>query len=143
VSNLGDAEYAVKPVRHPELLRLVCKLLSSATSQRNCDVPMPRDQFLIQGYLKLEPYELTFVENGKLAVEAALGGTFDLILMDTQMPVMNGLIATQLIRDAEKQAGRTPVPFLSVTANARQEDIVLSRAAGRMSTSLNQSRMTI
>ncbi len=104
---------------------------------------MPRDQFLIQGYLKLEPYELTFVENGKLAVEAALGGTFDLILMDTQMPVMNGLIATQLIRDAEKQAGRTPVPFLSVTANARQEDIVLSRAAGRMSTSLNQSRMTI
>jgi CheY-like chemotaxis protein len=88
------------------------------------------NRFLLQEYLKLEPYEIKFVENGQLAVETAKAQKFDLILMDAQMPVMDGLKAAKLIRDAEREEGRAPVPMVALTANARQEDMEASRAAG-------------
>jgi len=87
-------------------------------------------RFLLQEFLKRGPYEVTFAANGKIAVEAALSQQFDLILMDIQMPVMDGLAATRLIREAEQRAGRTPVPVLALTAHTRKADIDLSLAAG-------------
>ncbi|MBX3479290.1 MAG: response regulator [Caulobacter sp.] len=79
--------------------------------------------------LLLEPVgvELTCVENGALAVEAAAAQAFDMILMDLQMPVMDGLTAIARIREAE--AGhRTPIWALS--ANALPEHIRASSEAG-------------
>jgi signal transduction histidine kinase/ActR/RegA family two-component response regulator len=74
--------------------------------------------------------ELTMVENGAEAVEAVKHGTFDVILMDMQMPVMDGLTATSAIRgwQAEHAAKRTPVIML--TANAMPEHVEAGRRAG-------------
>jgi signal transduction histidine kinase/CheY-like chemotaxis protein len=61
------------------------------------------------------------VENGREAVEAARSGAFDVILMDMQMPVMDGLDATRKIREHEAAAGLDRTPVLMLTANAMPE----------------------
>jgi CheY-like chemotaxis protein/anti-sigma regulatory factor (Ser/Thr protein kinase) len=87
------------------------------------------NKFLINEYLKTGPYELTFAENGRVAVAEAANHTFDLILMDAQMPVMGGLEAARLIREEERARGRPRVRMLTLTANASEESIHLSREA--------------
>jgi signal transduction histidine kinase/ActR/RegA family two-component response regulator len=74
--------------------------------------------------------DLTLVENGQQALEAARSMVFDLILMDVQMPVMDGLTATQLIREMEEAAGRHRVPIVSLTANVLAQDVARSLEAG-------------
>lgn len=68
----------------------------------------------------LEPIgvDVHSVENGELAVAEAASGSFDLILMDMQMPVMDGLEAIRRIRRREREAGLQPVPICMLTANA-------------------------
>ena len=70
--------------------------------------------------LILEPVgiEVCSVENGELAVAEAATGSFDLILMDMQMPVMDGLEAVRCIRGREGEAGLPHVPICMLTANA-------------------------
>ena len=71
-------------------------------------------------------------ENGKMAVEkfaAAPTGTYDLIFMDIQMPLMNGYEAAAAIRSMKNHGGLT-VPIVAMTANAFAEDIILSKNAG-------------
>jgi CheY-like chemotaxis protein len=68
-------------------------------------------------------------ENGKEAAEAALSGDFDLILMDCQMPVMDGHEATRLLRE-RWQAGRPRLPIVAVTANALEGEAERCRASG-------------
>ena len=70
--------------------------------------------------LILEPVgiEVCSVENGELAVAEAAAGSFDLVLMDMQMPVMDGLEAVRRIRGREGEAGLPPVPICMLTANA-------------------------
>lgn len=60
----------------------------------------------------------TFVENGKLAVEAWQNDNFDVILMDVQMPIMSGPEASSEIRRLEKEMGRSRTPIIALTANA-------------------------
>ncbi|MFA7263599.1 MAG: ATP-binding protein [Caulobacter sp.] len=74
--------------------------------------------------------ELTSVENGAEAVEAAAREAFDLILMDMQMPVMDGLTAIRTIRAAEAAGGRSPAPIWALSANALPEHVAASLAAG-------------
>lgn len=74
--------------------------------------------------------EVVSVENGALAVEAASQGVFDIILMDIQMPVMDGLTASRAIRDLERAAGRTLTPIIVLSANADPADRAASAAAG-------------
>ncbi len=74
--------------------------------------------------------ELTCVENGAEAVDAAAGASFDLILMDMQMPVMDGLTAIRMIRAAEGAAGRASTPIWALSANALPEHVAASMAAG-------------
>ena len=80
----------------------------------------------------LQPFgvDLTIVQNGEQAVEAALVRTFDLILMDVQMPVMDGLTATARIREHELHSGRGRTPIISLTANAMPDDVKRSLDAG-------------
>jgi signal transduction histidine kinase/ActR/RegA family two-component response regulator len=82
--------------------------------------------------LILEPlgFDLTPVSNGAEAVEAARAADYDLILMDVQMPVLDGLTATQKIREFEAADGRTRTPIIFLTANAMPDDLDRSREAG-------------
>jgi signal transduction histidine kinase len=74
--------------------------------------------------------ELVAVENGRQAADACREGGFDLILMDMQMPVMDGLTALRLIREQEREQGRSRTPALMLTANALPEHVAAARAAG-------------
>jgi PAS domain S-box-containing protein len=88
----------------------------------------PTNQRVVQLILASVGAEVVTVEDGALAVEAAHGSTFDVILMDMQMPVMDGLAATRALRAAEAGQRRTPVIMLS--ANAMAEHRYEALAAG-------------
>ena len=82
--------------------------------------------------LILEPFgvELTLVEDGRQAVEAVERETYDLILMDLQMPVLDGLSAAREIRALEAALGLARTPIVALSANALPEHIAATRAAG-------------
>jgi PAS domain S-box-containing protein len=83
------------------------------------------NQRLFSAYMSKAGLDVTVVENGSLAVEKALSGDFDLILMDMQMPIMGGLEATTILRGAAYTK-----PIVTVTANVMTEDIEQYLAAG-------------
>lgn len=74
--------------------------------------------------------EITSAVNGEEAVEAFRAARFDVVLMDMQMPVMDGLAATRAIRHLESVTGAAPTPILSLTANAMPEHVQASLEAG-------------
>jgi two-component system, sensor histidine kinase len=91
----------------------------------------PTNQKVVQ--LILAPYgvELTIVENGAEAVERFRGAVFDLVLMDMQMPVMDGLAATRAIRRLEHdQPDRPRTPVVMLSANAMSQHRLDALAAG-------------
>jgi CheY-like chemotaxis protein len=63
------------------------------------------------------------VDNGAKAVEAWSGGGYDLILMDIQMPEMDGIAATQVIRAREAETGRPRIPIIALSANAMTHQV--------------------
>jgi PAS domain S-box-containing protein len=81
------------------------------------------NRLLVQTYLRSTLHQLTIVENGKLAVEQFMQRFFDLVLMDIQMPVMDGHQAIRNIRQWEAQHGRPPLPIIALTASAFGDDI--------------------
>jgi CheY-like chemotaxis protein len=89
----------------------------------------PTNQKVVAMILEPIGADLTIVDNGQAAVEAARAGAFDLILMDIQMPVMDGLEAMALIRRAEQGSGvRTPI--ICLTANTGESETQACLAAG-------------
>jgi PAS domain S-box-containing protein len=90
----------------------------------------PTNRRVVELILQSAGVNLTSVENGAEAVEAARSGAFDLILMDMQMPVMDGLSATCAIRADEGMTGRSPALIYSLTANAMPEHAKASADAG-------------
>jgi CheY-like chemotaxis protein len=91
---------------------------------------LPTNRRVVELILCAAGVELTCVENGAEAVESAARIDFDLILMDMQMPVMDGLTAIRHLRAGEalRQARRTPV--LTLTANAMPQHAAASTSAG-------------
>ena len=90
----------------------------------------PTNRKVIELILSQIDAELVSVENGAQAIEAFDGQPFDLVLMDMQMPVMDGLTATRGIRDLELAAGRGATPLVMLTANALPEHVEAARQAG-------------
>jgi signal transduction histidine kinase/ActR/RegA family two-component response regulator len=88
------------------------------------------NRLLLRAYLKDKAYAVTFVTDGKQAVDAFQSAQFDLILMDIEMPVMSGLTATSAIRAIERDQGRSRTAIVSLTANALGSDIDAARDAG-------------
>ncbi len=76
---------------------------------------------LAQALLKRRGWDVTTASNGREAVEALERGSFDLILMDIQMPEMNGFEATEIIRNRERLRG-THAPIIALTAHAMKGD---------------------
>lgn len=97
-----------------------------------CDSGKPRlliaednhfNQEVIRAMLEAMDAEITMVEDGQGAIEAAQSSAYDLILMDVQMPGMDGVSATQAIREREGRLNAKPVPIIAVTANVMPEQV--------------------
>ncbi|MEG3639640.1 ATP-binding protein [Magnetococcus sp. PR-3] len=132
-----------KPVRRQELIHSI--LLSINPQALNADLPVHLPHglkiliaedsddniLLLQSYLKEGRHQLTIVHNGQEALEKVKDAPFDLVLMDVQMPIMDGLQATREIRQWEaQQSARKGVPIIALTAHAMREDEQRSVEAG-------------
>ena len=141
---LGYQGFLTKPVHRSELLSVACRALvgGSAGDQVTAGAgpakrqPLGLDILVAEDnpvnlevareYLRGFGCRVTTVENGREAVAAVDGGHFDAILMDCQMPEMDGMTATRVIR----AAGQLQLPIIAVTANAYAEDRAACLEAG-------------
>jgi CheY-like chemotaxis protein len=80
------------------------------------------NRILIKEYLKNTNHVITEADNGENAIVEMKQSSFDIILMDMQMPVMDGYVATQKIREWEKQTNHSHTPIVAITANAMREE---------------------
>jgi CheY-like chemotaxis protein/HPt (histidine-containing phosphotransfer) domain-containing protein len=90
----------------------------------------PDNRLLVEAYLKDTPYQLDHAENGEVAVHKFMTGHYDAILMDIQMPVMDGYEATAEIRRLEQSDHRRPTPIIALTASAHEEAVRRSLKMG-------------
>ena len=88
------------------------------------------NQMVLKTLLAQAGIEVTLVEDGARCVEAWEGGQWDIVLMDIQMPEMDGVAATRAIRGREAQTGRPRTPIVAVTANAMVHQVAEYSAAG-------------
>jgi PAS domain S-box-containing protein len=142
----------LKPVKKHELIRVLESYLSCTTPTQGVAAPVedktisseeipPKklhvlvaednavNQKLISRTLEKNGISVTIAENGKKAVDAFKRGQFDLILMDVQMPEMDGITATTMIREEEKNTGKR-IPIIAMTAHAFQEAQAMCMEAG-------------
>ncbi len=85
---------------------------------------------ITMAYLQGTPYVVDVAENGAAACEKFAAGEYDVVLMDRQMPIMDGLTATRAIRKWELANGRAPTPVIALTAAALKGDREKCIAAG-------------
>ncbi len=83
-----------------------------------------------QTYLKDTPYQLDVAENGQIAVEMIQAVRYDLVFMDVEMPVMDGVSATLEIRRWEEETDLDPVPIIALTSHERRAKLVQTLDAG-------------
>jgi PAS domain S-box-containing protein len=145
---LGISAYLVKPVRQSELLSLICRSLqqstpdASETSQIQSAVQNAEstrrvlvaednlvNQTLARRLLEKRGYTVTVVGDGLAALAALSRERFDIVLMDVQMPGMDGFKATAEIRSQERSTG-AHVPIVAMTAHAFKGDEERCLAAG-------------
>ena len=90
----------------------------------------PTNQVVLSTIMQVFGFELTLVGDGSQAVDAWVGQDFDAILMDVQMPVMDGVQATRAIRTAERGGDRRRTPIIALSANAFHHQVNEYLAAG-------------
>jgi len=109
-------------------------MIPDAPSRRGLRVLLaddhPTNRKVVELVLAAADVELTAVEDGAQAVQAFRDGEFDLVLMDMQMPVMDGLTATRELRLHEAAEGRPRARIVMLTANALPEHVAAGQAAG-------------
>jgi len=98
------------------------RILMAEDSPDNCTITL--------AYLEDMPYQIDVAETGLIACEMFKTGHYDVVLMDRQMPVMDGLTATRTLRAWEKANGRPPTPIIALTASALKGDRETCLAAG-------------
>ena len=91
---------------------------------------VPANLELLQLALARGAHQVTPADGGRQAVELCAGSAFDLVLMDLQMPEVDGLAATRAIRAQEQAAGRARVPIIALSASVLEEDHATALAAG-------------
>ena len=106
----------------PEAPLPALRILMAEDSPDNCTIAL--------AYLEDTPYVVEVAETGVLACQMFKAGRYDLVLMDRQMPAMDGLTATRTIRAWEKANGRAPTPIIALTASALKGDRESCLAAG-------------
>jgi signal transduction histidine kinase/CheY-like chemotaxis protein len=90
----------------------------------------PANRRVLAALLTTSPIELVFAENGAQALDAWRAEAFDLVLMDVNMPVLDGLAALAQIRDLEGSTPRLHTPVWMLTANVFDDDVARYRADG-------------
>ncbi|OKY74388.1 MAG: hypothetical protein BM485_14090 [Desulfobulbaceae bacterium DB1] len=88
------------------------------------------NRLIIERFFRGTPIQLDMAENGTSAVEMFQSRDYDLVLMDIQMPVMDGYSATRLIRDHERETGRPPTPVIIITADTSSDSLQAAFDAG-------------
>ena len=145
---LGIARYLLKPIKQSELFDALTRAASGAPSAdmsaesvargprrhaRSLRVLLAEDSVVNQklaiGLLQMWGHSVTTVDNGRDAVRLACSEPFDLVLMDVQMPELDGLEATAAIRQAESKS-KEHLPVIAMTAHAMQGDRDRCLAAG-------------
>lgn len=139
-----------KPLRRKDLLAKLCEALdapepvpASGTAGRSSSDPAdpgpldvllvednPDNRLLIQAYLQKTSVRLFTAENGAEALALLEQRDFDVILMDMQMPVMDGYTAVREIRARERARAAAPAPIVALTASALPADVERTIAAG-------------
>ena len=135
---IGIARYMTKPVIKSELLDTILDALDESGEEVTADAPAAAipigpsmrvllvedgmvNQRVAVGFLERAGHQVTLAENGELAIRYWEQNTFDLILMDVQMPIMDGLEATRVIRQRETESGQR-IPIIAMTAAAMKGD---------------------
>jgi signal transduction histidine kinase/CheY-like chemotaxis protein/HPt (histidine-containing phosphotransfer) domain-containing protein len=143
----GILRFLSKPIRRADLLRVLCSVLAPAAPRIDAFTAVPVDsgvsiqprvlvvednatnQQVLNAVLRSLGVQVTLASNGQEAVELVQNRDFDLVLMDCQMPVMDGFQATAAIRRLPLGRGER-LPIAAVTANALQSDEQKCLAAG-------------
>lgn len=143
--NVGIHRVLGKPVSGPRLRQALAEELGAVADRQEADLehqsPDPGlrilvaedhqlSQKVIRGMLAKLGLDAEVVANGREALEAARTDRYDLILMDCEMPEMDGFEATRRIREWERQHGRPPLPIVALTAHILREHRERSLAAG-------------
>jgi CheY-like chemotaxis protein len=119
---IGEASVATQ---HAEEAHLGGRTLRILAAEDN-----PTNQLVLRTLLGQIGIDPVIVEDGASAIETWERGDWDLILMDVEMPVMDGPTATREIRRREAARGRAPIPIIALTANAMAHQAESYRAAG-------------
>ena len=90
----------------------------------------PDNQLLVRAYLKQTNHHLDIADNGAAGLEQFKHGRYDIILMDMQMPIMDGYSATQAIRQWEREHDLPPIPIIALTAFVLKEEAAKMFQAG-------------
>jgi CheY-like chemotaxis protein len=138
----GVPTFLAKPIKKPELSEAMNQILGASTPEKESDIPekvedsetSPQTCYKIlvvednmvnrkvaHFMLEKKGHDISAVENGKEALDAMENNIFDLILMDVQMPVMDGFEATAAIRKKEETTG-THIPIIAMTAHTMKGD---------------------
>ena len=88
------------------------------------------NRVLVRHYLKRMPYKIDEAENGRIAIEMFTANPYDLVIMDLQMPEVDGYDATRTIRRWEREQGRGPIVIMALTAATLEENVRESLEAG-------------
>jgi len=148
--DLGLGGYLIKPIRRTDLLQAIGIALGRTktnrlpaaetvpapplSSTRQLRVLLvedsPDNQLLIRSYLHQTNHRLDIADNGAIALEKFKSGYYDIILMDMQMPVMDGYMATRAIRTWEREHDLPATDIIALTALALKEETAKIFEAG-------------
>lgn len=152
---VGIENYLIKPIKKNMLLEIINKTLQKNENKPSVDNVKKRERNYLEAapvtgirkkvllvddaednrnlilfYLKKSNYDVDTAENGEIAVDKFKNNNYDMVLMDIQMPVMDGYVATRIIRYWEKENNRIRTPIIALTAHAFREDMEKTKEAG-------------
>ncbi len=149
----GVTQYTVKPIKRRDFYRAISQALAPAPAQTPPEpephrAPAPElhlverplrilladdsadNRLLVRAFLRQTPYTLDEADNGQEAIDRFTNRRYDVVLMDIQMPVLDGYTAIRNIRSWEAARGCARTPIIALTASAFDEAVRSAREAG-------------